>query len=326
MHANFIKVLLRRLRLVKIDRNFLVFLVFLLVSIIFWFMQAIRETTEVSITYQLKIEDVPSRVIYTSEIPTEVSVNYTGRGWEAFYHKFMLNEDHELTIPFKDINRSSGRIVITADNFRRAALKKKPKELTYSSTTPSKIEAYYSNGLHKRVPVIFNGNVTTTGGRYQCGIRLTPDSVDVYAPDQIYDQITSVRTEKVTFEDLEDTLDCRLAIQVPHGAKIDPDSINTQICVDIFTDKTIEVPIYSENMPTSKIMRTFPPKVKATFLVSSTLYDDITEEGFIIVVDYKETNANAKRCKLHVRQKPEHIRHLRISPEYVEYVIEQETE
>ncbi|MBR1668482.1 MAG: hypothetical protein IJ693_09410 [Bacteroidaceae bacterium] len=326
MLTDFTKVIFRRLRLIKIDRNFLVFLIFLAISINFWFMQSIKETTEVTLAYKLKVEDLPKDVVYTSNMPTEVNVTYTSKGWNAFYYKFMKNEDLELSVPFKEINQKSGKIVIDTNVLRRAVLKKRLQGMSFKSTSPSKIEVYYSNGQHKRVPIVFNGHITTTAGRYLCGTLLHPDSVDIYAPKHIYGSINSVKTENFTFNELEDTLHTRLALLVPRGAKAIPDSIDAEICVDIFTDKTLQVPIYSENVPHNKIMRTFPLKATVTFLVSSTLYDNITPNDFLLSVDYKDAKSDAKRCKLYIRQQPGNIRHLRISPESVEYVIEQISE
>lgn len=322
---DFTKVILRRLRLIKINRNFGVYLMFLAISIVFWFMQAIKEMSEVTLTYQLVIENLPRNLVYTSEMPSEVNVSYSSKGWNAFYYKFMKNKDQALVINFKDIAQNAGKLSIDANTLRRAAMKVKPMGMTFKSTTPNRISVFYSNGQHKRVPVIFNGHVTTTDGRFQCGTILTPDSVDLYAPEHLYGSITSIKTENMTFEELQDTLTTKLALIVPHGAKVIPDSIEACICVDIFTDKTIQVPVYSENVPTNKIMRTFPQKVEVTFLVSSTLYDDITPQDFLIAIDYKEARPGTSRCKLHLRQTPENIRHLRM-PESVEYIIEQTAE
>lgn len=298
---------------------------FLAISIVFWFMQAIKEMSEVTLTYQLVIENLPRNLVYTSEMPSEVNVSYSSKGWNAFYYKFMKNKDQALVINFKDIAQNAGKLSIDANTLRRAAMKVKPMGMTFKSTTPNRISVFYSNGQHKRVPVIFNGHVTTTDGRFQCGTILTPDSVDLYAPEHLYGSITSIKTENMTFEELQDTLTTKLALLVPHGAKVIPDSIEACICVDIFTDKTIQVPVYSENVPTNKIMRTFPQKVEVTFLVSSTLYDDITPQDFLIAIDYKEAQPGTSRCKLHLRQTPENIRHLRM-PESVEYIIEQTAE
>jgi hypothetical protein len=323
MLTDFVKVIFRRLRLIKIDRNLPVFLIFLGLSTIFWFLQTIQENTEVILTYRLKIEDMPKDLVFTGDMPAGINVTYTSKGWNAFYYKFMRNEDPELVINFKEVNQKSGKVIIDANALRRAVLRRKPQGMIFKSTTPGKIETYYSNGQHKRVPVIFNGRVTTTAGRYQCGTLLLPDSVDIYAPKHIYGSINYVKTENVTYTDLEDTLQTRLALLVPRGAKAIPDSVDANICVDIFTDKTLQVPIYSENVPHNRLIRTFPQKVDVTFLVSSTLYNDISSNDFLLVIDYNELRADTKRCRIHVRQKPSNIRNLRISPETIEYIIEQ---
>jgi hypothetical protein len=326
MLGDFFKVLFRRLRLIKIDRNLPVFLIFLGLSAIFWFLQTIQENTEVTLSYRLIIEDMPNDVVFTSDMPSEINVSYSSKGWNAFYYKFMRNDNPEIVINFKEVNQKSGKVIIDANTLRRAVMRKKPQGMTFKTTSPNKIEAYYSNGQHKRVPVIFNGRVSTTAGRYQCGTILMPDSVDIYAPKHIYGSINHVKTENVTYTDLEDTLQTRLALLVPRGAKAIPDSVDTRICVDIFTDKTLQATVYSENVPHNKLIRTFPLKVNVTFLVSATLYDEINASDFLLAIDYKELSSDSKRCRIHVRQKPGNIRNLRISPETVEYIIEQSTE
>lgn len=326
MITDFSKVIIRRLRLVRINRNLLVFLVFLLISIIFWFMQTIKETTEVSLVYKLNVVNMPKNAIFTTDLPEEVNIIYSSKGWNAFYYKFMKSHDQALTINFKDIDNNAGKVIIDVSNIRKAANKHTPEGMSFKSAMPNKIEAYYSNGQHKRVPVIFNGHVSTNSGRYLCGIHLQPDSVDVYAPEQLFNSINDIKTESAHFTNVEDTIRTELSLIVPKGIKVLPDKTDAEICVDIFTDKTIEVPIYSENVPSNTVLRTFPLRAKVTFLVSSTLYNDITADNFLIVVDYNDTKKGQRRCKIYVRQQPYSIRHLRIAPESVEYVIEQETE
>ena len=165
MLGDFFKVLFRRLRLIKIDRNLPVFLIFLGLSAIFWFLQTIQENTEVTLSYRLIIEDMPNDVVFTSDMPSEINVSYSSKGWNAFYYKFMRNDNPEIVINFKEVNQKSGKVIIDANTLRRAVMRKKPQGMTFKTTSPNKIEAYYSNGQHKRVPVIFNGRVSTTDGR-----------------------------------------------------------------------------------------------------------------------------------------------------------------
>lgn len=326
MYAYHLKVLLRRLRRLKFDRNLLVFLIFLAISIAFWFMLSLQETKEVSISHILKVEDVPTSVIFTSDMPEQVNVNYTGKVWDALYHKYLSNEPHEVVLKFKDIDDRNGKMIIDANAVRRGLARSAEKNLVYSSITPSRIEVYYSHGQHKRVPVKFGGKVATATGRYLGETILTPDSVDVFAPIHLYDSIQNIMTEKILYTEVEDTIVTRLALQAPRGVKLTPDSVKAKFCVDIYIDKTLQVPIYCANVPNNRIMRLFPLKTNVTFLVSATLYDEIKSEDFIIIADFLETSNSTKRCKLYVSQKPNSIRNIRLSPEYVEYVIEQEAE
>ena len=312
--------------MIKFNRNLLVFLIFLGISIIFWLMQSLQETKEVSIAYTLKVDDVPTSVIFTSDFPEHINVNSTGKVWDALYHKYIANEEHEVTLKFKDIDNQNGKIVIDANAVKRSLVKHTDKDIVFSSISPSRIEVYYSHGQHKRVPVMFGGKVETAAGRFLGETIMMPDSVDIFAPSHLYDSIQSISTEKIVYTEVEDTIVARLALNAPRGVKLTPDSVKAKFCVDIFIDKTLQVPIYCANVPNNRIMRLFPLKTSVTFLVSATFYDDIKPEDFIVIADYLETSDNTARCRLHVSQSPNNIRNLRISPEYVEYVIEQATE
>ena len=127
MLTDFFKVIFRRLRLIKFDRNLPVFLLFLCLSTAFWFLQTIQESTEVILPYRLTIEDLPKDVVFTGDMPSEVQVVYSSKGWNAFYYKFMRNDDPELVIPFKEVNQKSGKVIIDGNALRRAVLRKKPK-------------------------------------------------------------------------------------------------------------------------------------------------------------------------------------------------------
>ena len=70
----------RSLRKLKINREFMVFIVFLMVSIVFWFVQTFKESTTAKIDYRFDIIDVPSNIILTSDVPKHVEVTVSGRG------------------------------------------------------------------------------------------------------------------------------------------------------------------------------------------------------------------------------------------------------
>lgn len=288
-------------------------------------MQTLKEDQSVTLNYELRITDMPNDILLTSTLPEEIKVNYSGHGWSVL-QQLISNEQRFIEINFNEINQRSGKLNIDANVLSRAVIKKMPKELRYISASPNKIEAYYSNGQHKRVPIRFNGKITTGVSRYECGIFFSPDSVDIYAPQDVFDSIKVIFTKALTFSELEDTLVTKIALDTPTGVKVVPDSVKTTICVDLFTDNTITVPIFSENTPKNEVIKTFPSQAQVTFQVSSSLYRSISADDFMLVVDYNELKANMSKCKVHIRQKPTMIRQVRLSPEYVEFVIEHQEE
>lgn len=319
---NVYSILIRKLRLVRVQRNILVFLVFLLIAITFWFMQAMQETTTAQLTYTLNITNVPKEIIFTSEVPKTISISVSGRGWNILQYWTKKNS-RELNVDFSDIEKSNSKLILDGNLWKRLTQKDYGNGIRYVSSLPSTIEVYYSNGLVKRVPVVFSGTLTPHSQYLICGVDVQPDSVDVIAPIYLLDSIMEVSTVQQEFLNLEDTLSTNIALQTSAGIKVLPDSVHLKVCVDLFTEKTIEVPIYCENIPANKVLRTFPSKAQVSFHVSSSMINKISSRDFVVVVDYNELDGAHKKCSLQLRTQPEYVTHVRISPEQIEYVIEQ---
>ena len=84
------------------------------------------------------------------------------------------------------------------------------------------------------------------------------------------------------------------------------------------------MPVRPVNFPASKQLRTFPATVKVTFQVGMGLYRKITSENFVLVVNYEDLLKNKSTyCHLSLKTIPEGVSHVRISPQDVEYVIEE---
>lgn len=312
----------RRVRLLKVNRELLVFFVFLCIAIIFWFLQAFKENTDLKLDYRLEITGIPENIIITSDIPQQINITIAGRGYDVLDYAINRN-GKTIKVDYSEINKTDIALSLDNNTWKRVMSKELKGTISFASASPATIELPYSNGKKKRVPVEYIGRIKT-GAQYSlCGTKISPDSVDLYAPDNIYDSISVIHTESRDFHDIEDTITTRLALAPQHGIKVMPDSVNLQILVDLFTEKTVSVPIYCENIPSNKVLRTFPLKAQITFRVSANQFNSINEEQFVVVVDYNQIRENSKNCKLILRSQPAGVSNVRISPENVEYIIEQ---
>ena len=319
----YIRSLFQRFRFVTVNREIMVFLLFLIVAVAFWLSQTFKDHTTVNLEYELKIVNVPKNLIFTSDVPSTIAVAVSGRGFTIL--QYVMNHQHKvLNVDYNDLPKMGGTLSIDNYVWKKALTKELPKGVTPQTVNPATVDLYYSMGEHKQIPIVFQGKIRTSDEYMLCGIELQPKYVDIYAPSAIYDTLKAVYTEPYIVSDVEDTLQVRLALNKIKGVKMVPDTVSVKACVDLFTAKTVKVPIYCENIPHNKILRTFPLTADVTFRVSATMFNNITEDDFVIVVDYNSIKAQDRKCKLIIRESPKGISNIKVNPEVVDYVIEQE--
>ncbi len=275
--------------------------------------------------YQLKLTNVPENIIITSPIPKEVTATISGRGYDMLDY-VIKNQVRLIEVDFQELLRNDFMLTIDNNLWKRLLMKQIGSTFQQVATAPPTLQLYYSSGLRKRVPITYSGECQT-GSQYSlCDIKILPDSVEVYAPAHIYDSIKVVQTEERNYSDIKRTFTERIAINPGLGIKTVPDSVDVQFRIDLFTEKTVSVPILCENTPKNKIVRTFPLSTKLTFRVSASEFNNITEDDFLVTIDYNNINISSNSCKLILSKAPSAASHIRLSPETVEYVIEKNSQ
>ena len=73
-------------------------------------------------------------------------------------------------------------------------------------------------------------------------------------------------------------------------AKFIPDQVEMNVMIDLYTEKTVEVPVFGVNFPGSKDLRTFPSKVKVTFRVGMSRFKGNYGGRFCIGCHVRRTN------------------------------------
>ena len=54
------------------------------------------------------------------------------------------------------------------------------------------------------------------------------------------------------------------------------------------------------------------------------MYPNITADDFLAIVDYNSIKPEDKKCRLHLKGQPNGINNVKLTPEFLDYVIEQE--
>ena len=315
---------IRSFLLSRSSREFLVFLFFVFVSFCFWLLQVLNDDYETEFSVPLRLKNVPGDVVLTSEPPGELRIGVKDRG--TVLANYMLGQTfYPVTLDFKDYENQGTRVHIPV-----AALMKKISGQLNQSTKlltirPDTVEFIYTKGKAKKVPVRMQGKVSPDRQYYVSDIIYSPDSVMVYAPQEILDTITAAYTQSIDFDNITDTIRRRVNLVPVKGAKFTPSMDDVTVLVDIYAEKSVEVPVKGINFPPDKVLRTFPSKVQVTFQVGLSHFKSITADDFFIGVTYESLLKNkGDKCPVSLKSIPRYVNHVHLNPKEVDYIIEQQ--
>ena len=314
---------IRSFLLAKESREFLIFLFFVFVSFCFWLLQVLNDDYETEFSVPLRMKNVPENVVLTSDFPKELKIGVKDRG--TVLVNYLLGQTlYPVTIDFEDYADKGNQIRIPSQVLSKRITGQLNQSTKLSTIKPDTLELIYTRGQAKKVPVKLRGEVKAERQYYISDILFFPDSVMVYAPKEILDTITAAYTEALYVEQIADTTRQHISLMPVRGARFTPSRGDVTFLVDMYSEKMVEVPVHGINFPDDKVLRTFPSKVHVTFQIGLSQFKSITENDFKVVVDYHELNEEkSDKCKPVLIQSPLNINHIRVSPQEIDYIIEQ---
>lgn len=325
-----LKVLVQRmLRLIRNfllgprNREFLIFLFFLVVAFFFWMLQKLNDTYETELLIPVRLKNVPPNVVMTMLPPEKIHVQVKDRGTVLFNY-MMGRSFYPITLDFNGLKNEKNIIHIETSTYQKDITSQLMTTTQINTIKPEIFDIIYTQGKAKKIPVVVQSHVETEKQYYVSNIQVCPDSILVYAPQEILDTLTAAYTNSFTCIQISDTIRRTEQLIAVQGTKFVPDKVDVQICADMYTEKKVDVPIRAINFPPEKILKTFPSKVSLTFQVGLARFKNITEKDFLITVTYDELlKCSSDKYKVKLKSAPENINYIRIDPPEVDFIIEQ---
>ena len=88
------------------NKEFLIFLFFFFVSAAFWLLQSLNETFDVELKVPLKLENVPSDVVITSDLPSDLNVMVRDKG-TVLVRYIYGTEQVPVRVDYKDYDKGN---------------------------------------------------------------------------------------------------------------------------------------------------------------------------------------------------------------------------
>lgn len=308
----------------SLNREFLVFLFFVMVSAGFWLMETLNEDYESETSIPVEYLNVPENVVITSDVPHDIKVRIKDKGFTLFRYK-LTPIPAPVKINFLDYQEKGNSVRITQAEIQKQLTNILESSSQLLSFKPESFDMVYTRGQAKRVPVRLKGNASAKQQYDITSVTFSPDTLTIYAPEDILDTIHVVFTAPISYHELDESITFDTEMWRPRNVKFVPEKVTVTINVARLTEKTIEVPITPVNVPKGKIVRTFPSKVKVTFQTVMQEFEKIQPEEFTVIVDYDSLNADdMERCEPVATRYPSNIKHMGIWPREIEYLVEDE--
>lgn len=307
------------------SREFFIFLVFFLIAGGFWLLQTLNNDYETEFSIPVKLKGVPDDVVITSEPVSEVRVRVKDKGTVLL--NYMLGKSfYPVTLDFSDYKGNNDVVRIYASQYEKKVASQLNASTTLLSVKPDTLEYIFSTGTSKRLPVKLQGKISAGRQYYLSDTIFRPDSVLAYAPAGMLDTVSAIYTQWVKLENIADTVRKQVSLQSRKGVKLIPPSVEMVLPVDIYTEKTVEVPLRGIGFPANKVLRAFPSKVQVTFQIGLSRFRQIDANDFSIQLSYDELlRLGSEKYTVRLKKMPAGISQVRIIPSQVDFLIEQAT-
>ncbi|MFZ4581999.1 MAG: CdaR family protein [Paludibacter sp.] len=304
------------------SKDVLSFLLFLLLSFSFWFVNMLDKERETEILIPLRYSNLPEQFDITKSNAQFIKVLVKDKGLNLFaYSEYRLKG---LTISLNKIVNDRGEIIFNNDELRAKLNKYLLPSTSILEIKPDSLILHYERLAMKELPIRLVGNIETAQ-QYILSedVLIEPLKVKVYGPKRVVDKLNEVVTDTVMITDVDKNIQMEVKLNAISNVRFSTNDVKLSISAEMFTEKELFFPIKIINCPPDLIVRTFPAQVKLKFNVGLSHFKSVSINDVNVLVDYFEIlKNNTGRQKINIQNKASFISNIRSEYEEVEYVIE----
>lgn len=304
-------------------RNILTFLIFLVISTIFWLLLALNDEVQHDYQVPLRLENFPKGVIVISgNIP---AVNVTVKDKGSALAKFSFGADPVLKLRYEDFSHPADNSLLLTEAQLNSSLRGIfGSNASIVATRPDSLFLLYTTNPGIPVKVVLDAEVTPLPQYELFGQpRLSQDSVLLYSNLKERLRISQLSTVPISLTQLSDTTSVEVRIDVPDGMRAIPSTITVTFPIEPLVSKTRQIKIETINVPDGTRLITFPATMDVSYLLPKSLYSH-TNTPLRAVVDYHDISSGRSTIPVDIVDAPSYYKSVRPSVHEVEYLIERD--
>ena len=298
----------------------MLFLIFVVVSSLFWFIMALNDSAQNHFNVSIRINNKPDSVTFISNVPEKLHVSISDKGTNLWRNGYLKHPS--INIDFKEY--SSDGVLRYSYNDLMSSLKECfGSEATVSSLSLDSLQLFYTTSPGKRVPVKVNSQVYPASGNILEGsVTANPAYVLVYGSKEVLDSINYVPTVPVTLRDLTETTEMEVKLQKLKNSRVIPDKIVINVPIEPLVRKQEMVTVDAINVPEKEELLLFPSKIPVEYYVAMSKINDIEDNFIKLTVDFNDiAESKNGKLKVSIQSFPERLKNLKLNTNEIEYAI-----
>lgn len=324
-----LKTLIRSLKEKLLNRNVAVFSFFLMLSFIFWFINALSKDVSSSINYPVRFINFPENLALVNELPDKLVLEVEGPGYSVLKTRVSGNKAPLVIdvdnsgLAVKD-SETGKEFYVFSFKLKESFTRQLRSDFEINEIIPDTLNFIFDKVISKKVPVKPDIEINVQRQFMVHGnIKSRPDSVIITGPKAVIDTITFVQTRHHLFDQLSSTVSRKVDLEPIRKISLSEKNVEITVPVEQFTEEIININIKVLNKPDTADVRLFPDDVTVHFNIALSDYDRVQESFFEAVVDVKNIDiSKVEKLKVDMLSVPSFVSNVRYEPNQVEYIIE----
>ncbi|MBC7566272.1 MAG: YbbR-like domain-containing protein [Pedobacter sp.] len=311
------------IRLTKIERKrFLVLITCLLLAIGAWLFMALNKKYVYTSKTVLYYKNFPQKKAFHPLQSDTVDLQVEGTGWQLLFARLRV-KPQSISINLEKLNTRN--YVLFAEQLANVNRQLETSQKIIS-VSPDTLYFDFTLRTVKRVPVKLMSNISFVKQYGISGdIEIIPEYITLSGPQDKLEKINVWPTDTLKLKNVQATSVTRVSVaqNKMKNVSIFPSSAEVTIPVDEFTEKTMEIPVKIINNKEYYNVKPYPKKVKITFLIALSKYQQTNETYIDAVVDLNEWKIfNHNKLRVSLSRFPHFCKLVSIVPDKLDFIIE----
>ncbi len=317
------------IRKVSFGRDSGIFLIFLLISTVFWLLNQLSKETTAEVSFPVRFTDTGERRVIVNDLPGALRLTVRGQGYMLLKYKMRPWQEPLLidlhAFPLRPRSQGDDHHFYLLTSYLKGYISDKlDSRMALQQLAPDTLWFVFDSLVRKKVPVRPD---LSLGLARQYILReppyTEPDSLLVAGPAMVLDTLSAVPTEHVEYRNVDKSFTEHLHLRPLSGVRYPVKKVTLHVEVEQFTEAVFTIPLTVEHLPDTLELRLFPARVRVSFRVGLSRYKKISPDMFRVGVDYRDLAAGrTERLPVKVLERPPRIENVRTEPQEVEYILE----